>query len=165
MSGHRLVPITNVSRVFCKCINALHSGKNYHQTTFRNMFSYFSQEIEFDIPCELSPVPTVCINVTSCFQGKIQTISTLSSGESVQTVIKVKVPTKYRFNKKKVVIRYKYVSSVICSCNCLLQCTKLQSTLNTIICLLYSNTRNSIYNRAAFPWHQEKERLATNNNR
>ena len=58
-------------------------GDNLHELP-KPIFLIFSQKIDFDILCKLSPLETVCMNCQSLFSGKIKKknyILKLSSAE------------------------------------------------------------------------------------
>ena len=59
-----------------------------------DILKYFSQKIDFDISCELSPKPkeTICLNVEVYFlENNKRNIVNLSSAELMQRVIKFKL--------------------------------------------------------------------------
>ena len=68
-------------------------GKNFSRH-FEIFFSYFSQKVDFEIPCKLSPEETICIEYQSLFSEKNKkTIIGLLSAEFAQRMVKIKACT------------------------------------------------------------------------
>ena len=58
-----------------------------------DILKYFSQKTGFDISCKLSPMEVICMKCQILFSGKNKktiTITSLSSAEIAQRVVKVK---------------------------------------------------------------------------